>query len=329
MMRFVDPIFLSLLILIVPIVLFGNNFGGRFRFSSLQNLKNINKQRKFHPRQILTVLRILSFVLLVLGLARPQAGKKYSEISSHGVDIFLALDTSGSMRALDFKEDGKPVDRLFIVKNVVKDFIKKRPSDRLGLVVFGSEAFTQCPLTMDHGILIDFLKKIEIGMAGDATAIGSAVGISVTRMKDLKSKSKIIILLTDGENTAGRINPVKAAEIAKTYGIKVYTIGVGKKGKAPFLQKTIFGNRYVYYPVNIDEDTLTKMSDITDAKYYRATDKNELQEIYNEIDKLEKSEVTVKEYTEYRELFHLYVLAALFFLLLEILLGNTFLRKIP
>lgn len=329
MIRFADPLYLVLFILIIPMIIFGRSSGGRFRFSSLAILKKVNSGFRFHPRMILLLLRILALTLFVLAIARPQSGKLFSEVASEGVDIVLALDTSGSMEALDFKLNDRPVDRLTIVKKVVSEFIDKRPSDRMGLVVFGEDAFTQCPLTLDHGILLDFLKKIEIGMAGNATAIGSAIGTSIKRIKDLKSKSKIVILLTDGRSNAGRVPPIKASELAATYGIKIYTIGVGTKGRAPFLTDTIFGKRYTYQEVDIDEDTLIKIAENTGAKYYRATATDELSAIYDEIDKLEKTEVKVKEYTEYYELFHWFLIPAILLLLLEIVLGHTRLRKIP
>lgn len=233
------------------------------------------------------------------------------------------------MQALDFRIDDKPVDRLRIVKNVVSDFVKKRGNDRLGLVVFGEEAFIQCPLTLDHGILTSFLKKLEIGMAGDGTAIGSALGTAINRMKDLKSKEKIVILMTDGRNNSGRLSPSKAADIASRYGIKVYTIGVGTDGKAPFLVDGIFGKNYIYRDVDIDEETLREISDKTSGRYFRATDTEKLEEIYDEIDKLETTEIKMKEYTEYKELFHLLLIPGILILLFEIVLANTKLRKIP
>ncbi|MBF0205355.1 MAG: VWA domain-containing protein, partial [Oligoflexia bacterium] len=298
MIKFANPEYLLLLFLIIPVIRFQHLGGGRIRFSNLGLLKGISALPKWHPRKILLVLRVLALVLLVLAFARPQTGRKFSEITSEGVDIMMVLDTSGSMRALDFRLEGEAVTRMTVVKKVVGDFIKKRPEDRMGLVVFAEEAFTQCPLTSDHGILIEFLKKVEIGMAGDATAIGSAIGTAVNRIKNLPAKSKVIILLTDGGNNAGDLHPIKAAELAKVFGIKVYTIGVGTKGKAPFLQDTIFGKRYVYFDVEIDEALLKDIASITSAKYYRATDTNELEKIYDEIDRLEKREVKVKEYTE-------------------------------
>ena len=328
-MRLATPWFMILLVLIWPMIYYGLKSGGRFRFSSIDNLKAAGANSSIHPRQILLVFRIIAFILLIIGLSRPQSGKTITEITSDGVDIVLALDTSGSMRALDFELKGKRVERLDIVKNVVRNFIKKRASDRMGLVVFADEAFTQCPLTLDHGILVEFLKKIEIGMVGESTAIGSAIGISINRIKEIKSKSKIIILLTDGRNNRGSLKPLKAAELAKTYGIKIYTIGVGSHGKAPFLVDGFFGKTYTYQDVDIDEKTLRNIASITGGKYFRATQTGELSKIYEEIDKLETTKKEIKEYPEYSEIFHWFLVFALMFLLIEIFLGNTVLRKIP
>jgi Ca-activated chloride channel family protein len=241
----------------------------------------------------------------------------------------LALDTSGSMRALDFIEEEKRITRLTVVKGVVSKFIENRPTDRIGMVVFGEQAYTQCPLTLDQGILQSFLSKLEIGMAGDSTAIGSAIGIAVKRLKDLDSASKVIILLTDGRNNAGTLVPLQAAQTAKTFGIKIHTIGVGTEGKAPFLVNSIFGQRYVYQEVDIDETTLTEISKITGGQYFRATDLESLQNIYKQIDEMEKSEVKVIDHSEYKELFHYFLVPGLMFLLLEVGLSNTLLRRIP
>ncbi len=328
-MRFAHPWFFLLLLTIIPVYWKARSTGGRFRFSSLEVIKNIKVTTRFHPRQLLLWLRILAIIFFVLALARPQQGKKFTETSSEGVDIMLLLDTSGSMQALDFEREGKRVNRLAIVKEVVAKFIDKRASDRMGLVVFGEDAYTQCPLTLDHGILVELLSKVEIGMAGDSTAIGSALGVGVNRMKDLKAKSKIMILLTDGRSNAGQLPPDKAAEIANSLGVKVYTIGVGTHGKAPFLADTLFGQRFVYQDVDLDEDTLRSIATATGGKYYRATQTEELEKIYDEIDRLEKTEIKSKTYTEYNELFGVFLLIGMFALVCEIVLGQTILRKIP
>jgi len=267
--------------------------------------------------------------LFILALARPQSGIKSTEISTEGVDIMLCLDTSGSMQALDFKESGNRVPRLQVVKRVVNDFIKGRKNDRIGMVVFGQEAFTQCPLTLDYGVLLSFLEKVEIGMAGDSTAIGSALAVCVKRLKDLQSKSKVIILLTDGRHNAGSVTPLTAADIAKSFNIKIYTIGVGTEGEAPFLVDSFFGKQYVYQKVDLDEDTLKDVANRTAGKYFRATNTEALENIYRQIDAMEKTEVKLKEYMEYEELFVWFLVPGLVLLLLEILLANTRLRTIP
>ncbi|PIQ97412.1 MAG: aerotolerance regulator BatA [Nitrospinae bacterium CG11_big_fil_rev_8_21_14_0_20_56_8] len=274
-------------------------------------------------------LRYAALILLVLALARPQEGQRRHEILSRGVDIVLALDTSGSMQALDLSQGKEPVNRLDVVRKVVEEFIGHRPNDRIGMVVFGAEAYTQCPLTLDHNVLKSFLDKVSIGIAGDSTAIGSALGVAVKRLKDLDSKSKVIILLTDGLNNAGSLTPVQAAEIAKTFGIKVYAVGVGTRGKAPFLVDTFFGKKYVYQDVEIDEETLKQVAGMTGGQYFRATDYDSLKHIYEQIDRMEKSEVKVQDFSEYREMFPWFLVPALLLALLESALSNTLLRKIP
>ena len=200
----------------------------------------------------------------------------------------------------------------------------------MGIIVFGDDAYTQCPLTLDHGIVIEFLKKLEIGMAGQATAIGSAIGVGVNRMKDIKAKSKIMILLTDGKNTAGRISPIKASEISESFNIKIYTIGVGTKGKAPFLvNHPFFGKKFMFQNIEFDEQTLMEIAKNTKARYFAANKTSELEKIYDDIDKLETTKIEAKEYTEYNEIFHYFLLIGVFLLLVEIILGNTILRKIP
>jgi Ca-activated chloride channel family protein len=233
------------------------------------------------------------------------------------------------MQGLDFKIDGKPTSRLDVVKRVAADFIKNRPGDRIGLVVFAQDAFTQCPLTLDHGILIDFLDRITAGIAGESTAIGSGIGTAINRMKDIKAKSKVIVLMTDGVNNAGQIPPEKAADLAQSFGIKVYTIGIGSNGDVPFLVNTPFGKQYVYQKADLDENTLRQIAQTTGAQYFRATDTERFQEIYSQIDRMEKTEAKVKQYTEYRELFGWFAGAALLLCLAEVVLGQTLLRKIP
>ena len=328
--RFEDP-WLLLFFLMVPFLTIRGKGKQQatISYSSIDTLQAIRSARVEILSILPLVLRMIAISLLVLSLARPQEGYKSTEILSVGVDIMLALDTSGSMQALDFIKDEKRDTRLAMVKDVVSQFIDNRPNDRMGMVVFGSEAYTQCPLTLDQGILKSFLSKLDIGMAGDSTAIGSAIGIAVKRLKDLESESKVIILLTDGQNNAGSLPPLQAAQTAKAFGIKIHTIAVGTHGKAPFLVNSIFGQRYVYQQVDIDEDTLKKISDLTGGQYFRATDLESLKTIYKQIDEMEKSEVKVIDHSEHTELFHYFLIPGLLILLLEILLSNTVLRRIP
>ena len=331
MFRFEDPELLGLT-LTIPVIIWyytKNRGSGKVRYSSIAPFKQLKNSSSLYLRHILIVFRCLAVFFLILGLARPQSGHKNTEILTEGIDIILCLDTSGSMQAMDFKEEGKRKTRLEVVKRVVEDFIKGRKNDRIGMVVFGAQAFTQCPLTMDYGILLSFLNRLEIGMAGDSTALGSALALSVKRLKDIKSKSRVVILLTDGRNNTGRISPETAAEIARTYKVKVYTIGVGIEGKAPFLVETFFGKQFIWQEVDLDEETLQMIAQKTGGKYFRATNTRALEEIYKEIDKLEKTKVKVKEYMEYNELFVWFVFTGLAFVLLEIILANTRFLKIP
>ena len=327
-LRFEDPWFL-ILFLIIPYLVWKRKEQITISYSSLEILQNIRAIQVGFLSTIPLILRLFAISLFIMALARPQEGYKRTEILSTGVDIMLALDTSGSMQALDFIKNEKRDTRLAMVKGVVSKFIKNRTNDRMGMVVFGSEAYTQCPLTLDQNILQSFLSKLDIGMAGDSTAIGSAVGIAVKRLKDLKSDSKLIILLTDGRNNAGNLAPLQAAKTAKAFGIKIHTIGVGTRGKAPFLVNSIFGQRYVYQEVDIDEGTLKEISKITGGQYFRATDLESLKSIYKQIDQMEKSEVKVFDHSDYTELFHYFLIPAILLLLLEIILSNSILRRIP
>jgi Ca-activated chloride channel family protein len=329
--RFADP-WLLILLLAVPLMVFyelKKMGSSRIRFSSLETLKALKPARSLAWRKVLLIVRCAAMSLLIMALARPQSGTTSTEIITEGVDIMLCLDTSGSMNALDFQLENKRVNRLQVVKKVVDEFIRGRQNDRIGMVVFAEEAFTQCPLTLDYGVLLSFLDRLEIGMAGDTTAIGSALATCVKRLKDLKSKSKIIILLTDGRNNTGTISPATAADIAKTHGIKVYTIGVGTEGEAPFLVDSLFGKHYVYQKVDLDEETLKEIAQKTGGRYFRATNTEALKTIYQQIDKMEKTEAKVKEYMEYDELFKYFLIPALCLILLEILLANTRFMKIP
>lgn len=296
------------------------------RYSDLILVDDGRKTTRQKLRPLVFWLRVLAVSLLFVALARPQAGNSQREIETEGIDIMLVLDTSTSMAAEDFK----PENRLHVAKEEISRFIDKRISDRIGLVVFAKSSFTQCPLTLDYSVLKDLLAQVDFGMIEDGTAIGSALGNSINRLRDSNAKSKIIILLTDGINNAGEIDPLTAANIAKTMGIKIYAIGVGVPGNAIYpVNDPIFGKRYVYMPNEIDEITLRKIAGITGGKYYRARSGDELDKIYSEINQLEKIKMKIHEYTQYRELFADWLLAGFALLLLEMVLSQTYLRKIP
>jgi len=274
-------------------------------------------------------MRALALVLLVLAVARPQLYNISREIPSSGVDIVLCLDTSGSMQALDFEVDGEQVDRLTAVKKVVAEFIRKREYDRLGLVVFGEDAYTQSPLTLDKGLLLTLVEGMRIGMAGDRTAIGSALAVGAKRLKELDAKTKLLILLTDGRNNYGAINPEAAAEAARALGIKIYSIGVGGFGPAPFKVETPFGERLIHQQVDLDEGTLQQVADIGNGRYFRASDSNRLAEIYAMIDREEKTEIKMKEFFHFEELYRYFLIPALILLLGELTISSLFVRVLP
>ncbi len=302
------------------------------RFSNIRRLKRLKPSRTLLMRRLVMGLRVLSVALLIMAMARPQTGRKHTQVRTEGIDIVLVLDTSGSMQALDLDADraiNRRRNRLEVAKAVVDEFIKKRQNDQIGLVVFGNEAFTQCPLTLDHGIVATFLERVEIGMAGDATAIGSAIGVAVKRLRDSEARSKVIVLLTDGRNNAGSLSPTKAAEVAETFDIKIYAVGAGARGKAPFIVDSVFGKQVVYESVEIDEASLQQIAARTGGAYYRAEDKAALEEIYAEIDQLEKTEIITDTYMEYNERFRDFVLPALGLVLLEVILLGTRFRKLP
>jgi len=261
--------------------------------------------------------------ILIIVLARPQSTDKFQDVSTEGIDIMLALDISGSMLARDFKPD-----RLEASKDVATEFISGRPYDRIGLVVFSGESFTQCPLTTDHAVLINLLREIQSGMIEDGTAIGMGLANAVNRIKDSEAKSKVIILLTDGINNRGEIAPATAAGIAKTFGIRVYTIGVGTMGTAPYPVQTPYGTQYQNMPVEIDEAILKEIAQTTGGKYFRATDNDKLVQVYSEIDKLEKSKIDVRQFTRKEEKYLIPAIIAFFILVIELLVRYTFLRKL-
>ncbi len=302
-------------------------------YSSLVHALGAPRSGALAARRLISALRLVVVALVLLALVRPQTGRALTEVRSEGIDIVLVIDTSASMRALDLDAHERSLsrrrDRLEVAKAVVETFVAARPNDRVGLVVFGEEAFTQCPLTLDHGVAVTFLDQLRIGMAGDATAIGSAVGVAAKRLQDSDAASKVVILLTDGRSNAGALSPLRAAEAAAALDIRLYTIGVGARGEAPFVVETGLGPQVVYQNVEIDEDTLRQMADVTGGAYYRAEDEAGLAEIYARIDELEKTEISQESYMEYEERFAWLVAPAVFLLLLEVVLLDTRLRKLP
>ena len=269
-------------------------------------------------------------ILLLIALAGPRKMLAQSKLTSEGIDIVLALDVSGSMSAEDYVINGQRISRLDIIKSTVEDFIKQRNDDRIGLIVFGSQAYTVCPLTTDHEWLLENLRQVRVGLIEDATAIGSGIATSLLRLKNSKAKSRIIVLLTDGVNNSGKIDPLTAAKTAQALGIKIYTIGAGTTGIVPFPVTDQFGNKhYEQAQFDLDEDTLKKIAVMTGGEYFRAADTESLRNIYAQIDKLEKTKIEEKGYKQYEPLFWYFVDAALGLLALEIILTNTVFLKIP
>jgi len=329
-MRFADSWFL-LLLLLIPVAVhryFSRRakLGGTIKFPNVNGIKRVGFTRYRHLFHIPFLLRTGVLILLILTLSRPQSSTKEEELLTEGIDIIICIDISSSMLAEDFK----PKNRFEAAKQVAADFIRGRKNDRLGLVVFAGRSYTQCPLTLDYGILVKFLEDLKTGMVEDGTAIGMAIANCVNRLRDSKAKSKVIILLTDGRNNRGELDPVTAAQIAKAMDVRIYTIGAGKRGEALYpVEDPIFGKRYVKMPVEIDEDVLIQIAQETGGKYFRATDEKKLEEIFQEIGEMERTKIEVKEYTRYSELFPYFLVPALILFLLEIILANTRFRKIP
>lgn len=272
----------------------------------------------------------LAYIFLVLALARPQSGSYFVETLDSGRDIVLLLDVSGSMEAQDFYIDGKRTERLEALKKVVKDFVDARSGDRIGLVVFGTEVYTQCPLTLDHSMIKRYVDELSVGMAGERTALGDAIAIGLKRIRDIEAESKVLVLVTDGIRTAGRMNPLDAAEIAGQLQVKVYTVGIGGKKPAPFPRKNALGlNAFRYHDVPLDEETLQQIAANTGAHYFNATKMEELQKVYEQINQLEKRKDTSLQHVEYQELFLFLTISALLLLLIGELLETTVFLTAP
>ena len=328
-MVFANPTYLYLLLLLIPMI-------GWYIWKLCKSQASLQVSSseafdapgttswKVYLRHVPFVLRMAAVAVLIIILARPQSTNSWQNTSTEGIDIVMAMDISSSMLAQDLKPN-----RLEASKDVAASFINGRPNDNIGLVVFAAESFTQCPLTTDHTVLLNLFKDIQPGIIQDGTAIGLGLANAVSRIKDSQARSKVIILLTDGVNNAGEIAPVTAAEIAKTFGIRVYAIGVGTRGKAPFPFQTAFGIQYQDVDVDIDEPTLKQIAATTGGQYFRATDNASLKEIYSEIDKMEKTKISVQQYSKKQEEYKNWALLLFALLLVEILLRNTLLRNIP
>ncbi|MDI6765700.1 MAG: VWA domain-containing protein [Bacteroidota bacterium] len=327
-MTFANPEYFLLLIF-VPLMIFWywkkqKQQLVELQVSTVQVYHSLPRSWRQRFRHLLFVFRVSALVLLTIALARPQSTSKGENVTTEGIDIVLVNDISGSMLAEDFRPN-----RIEAAKKVALDFIDGRQTDRIGLVIFSGESFTQCPLTLDHAIVKNLLSEIKSGMIEDGTAIGMGLATAVSRLKDSKAKSRVIVLLTDGINNRGFIDPMTAAGIAQQFGIRVYTVGVGTIGMAPYPVQTPFGTQYQNVPVEIDEKLLQQIADQTGGKYYRATDNKKLKAIYDEIDRLEKTKIEVTQFRRHKEEFYTAAMFAGLFLLLELIFSLTIFRKIP
>jgi Ca-activated chloride channel family protein len=329
MFRFEYP-YVFLLLALIPLLVYIRRRRRRSErsvaYSSFRLFEGAGLEASAVKRYARTALRSAVLVLLVLALARPQTGRSESVIESEGVDILLVLDISGSMQAQDFK----PKNRLEAAKEVVREFISKRPNDRIGLVAFAAQAITQCPVTLDHHVLARLVQEVDIGMLEDGTAIGVALATACNRLKNSEAKNRVVVLLTDGQNNAGSVDPPTAAKVARSLGIKVYTIGVGTRGVVPMpVDDPLLGKRVVPMQVDIDTETLKDIADITKGKFFLATDSEELKEIYNKIDELEKTKIESKSFMNYTDHFAWFALPALFLLMIEMAARELVLREVP
>ena len=329
MYRFEDPWFLILLA-VLPFMVYGfvarrKRRSGTIRYSNVESLRRSDVGRTGRFRHGLFVLRVIAFGALIVAFARPQTGVTSETVTAEGIDIILVVDISSSMLA----EDLEP-NRLEAAKAVAADFVLGRRNDRIGLVVFAGQAFTQAPLTLDYSVVTDLLGQMEVGMIEDGTTVGMGLATAVKRLQASDAESKVVVLLTDGRSNTGEIGPVTAAQMAQALGVKVYTIGAGSRGTArvPVNDPTL-GRRYVNIQVDVDEPTLQEIAALTGGRYFRAADTESLAEIYSEIDELETTEIEVHNFTRYGELFHYPLAAGLLLLVLEVGLGQTVLRKLP
>lgn len=331
-MMFAQPYWL-LLLLLIPILAWLKGRVGResaFLYSSVGLVKSITNLSRSSAGRILPKLRWLALALLIVAMARPQLPQGEAKIKASGIDIVLAIDLSYSMAAEDFELNHQRVNRLTIAKDVLSQFIQKRQSDRMGLVAFAGRAYIAAPPSLDHAFLQQNLKRLELGLIEDGTAIGSGLTAALNRLKELDSKSRIVILMTDGQNNAGQVPPITAAEAAAALDVKVYTVGVGTRGTAPVPRRDVFGRtQYVEMEVNIDEETLQEIAEKTGGRYFRADSTDTLRRIYAEIDQLEKTDLEVTHYQRFQEVFVWFALPGLVLVLLELILRNTVWRKLP
>ena len=327
-MVFANIEYLFLLLLLIPYIVWyimkRKNTEVSIQVSDTRVYEHAPKSYKYYLLHVPFVLRLAALTMLIIVLSRPQSTNSWQNSEIEGIDIMMAIDVSTSMLA----EDLKP-NRLEAAKEVAAEFINGRPDDNIGITLFAGESFTQCPLTVDHAVLLNLVKDIKCGLIEDGTAVGMGIANAVTRLKNSKAKSKVIILLTDGTNNRGDISPLTAAEIAKSFGIRIYTIGVGTNGTAPYPYPIGGTVQYVNLPVEIDEKTLTQIAGTTDGDYFRATSNSKLKEVYEQIDKLEKTKLNVKQYSKREEEYRWFALAAFLCVLVEILLRSTILKKIP
>jgi len=322
---------LLLLVLLIPLLWFNRRRKtAGVRFSSGSFLEKLSGTFKIKTLRHIIILRMLILLLFIIALARPQKPITQNRIFKEGVDIVLNVDTSTSMEALDFSIAGKRYNRLYVVKKAVEDFITERVNDRIGLIAFAGRPYIVCPLTLDHNWLLSNLERVKIGMIEDGTAIGSSIAAAVNRLKSSTAKTKIIILLTDGRNNAGKISPLTAAEAARAMGVKIYTIGAGSIGAVPYPVRDAFGRQRIQYvEVDMDESSLAKIAEITHGRYFRATDTDSLKKIYEQINKLEKTPFKQPKFSRYEELYPVFLLLGLGLLALEQVITNTILIKLP
>lgn len=325
---FANPVFLYLLLLL-PVIILIRIWKGRtnhsfLMISSLQPLKGLNKPFRWYLKEFTFLLRLTGIALLIIVISRPQSSSEWQQINSEGIDIVMCIDASGSMQAMDFNPN-----RLEAAKSVASEFISGRQSDRFAIVVFSGESFTQCPLTSDRASILNLLDGLKFGMIEDGTAIGMGLATSVNRLKDSQAKSKVIILLTDGINNRGMISPLTAADIAANLNIRVYTIGVGTMGTAPMPVNTVFGIRTQEVPVEIDEEVLRQIAEKTGGQYFRATSNSKLAEIYQEIDKLEKTILDIQKFSNRKDEYFPWLMAVVIALFMELLIRTVFLKNMP